>query len=173
MEVQNDNGAAPAKITALGGQAGGSIRASAFVKKLQAKTKKKNKNITKMLIAFIPLFLLVGLGALVLSSLELTNEYNNAIANNEQHEVLYGLNDDLGARSENMMKAETFGRILHHTTGVENSSFAYNSTMTWCGSEVSDIYSGTARRGTCMKIGHMNKLANFIVVVLDIYPTSN
>ena len=128
----NDAVAKSAAMSVLGGQTGGTIRASAFVKKLQAKTRKK-----KMLIAFIPLFLLVGLGAVILSALELPNEKANAEANNDQHRDLYALNDDLVSRSQSMMKAEAFGPILRRTTDVANSSFAYNVTLKWCGSEVS------------------------------------
>ena len=90
-----------------------------------------------MLIAFIPLFLLVGLAALILSELELPNETENAKANNIQHRELEDLNNQLNMKSRYMMKAEAFAPILRASTNVSNSSFAYNVTKKRCGSEVS------------------------------------
>ena len=139
FKENDDTGKVAAKAaSSLGGSTGGTIRASAFVKKLQAKARKKNNDVKKMLIAFIPLFLLVGLAALILSLLELPNERANAIANNILHDTLYDMNADLVSRAKTMRHADNFGLVLRHTTGIENSSMYYNVTRAYCGKTIAE-----------------------------------
>ena len=56
----------------------GSIRAAAFAKKLKKKTEVVSHDLRNMFIAFVPLFILIGLAAFILQLIEYENEKTSA-----------------------------------------------------------------------------------------------
>ena len=123
----------------------GAMGAATFAKKLKAKSKKKvDHELRNMLIAFIPLFGLIGLAAFILQLIEYDNEMSDALAFVEQSDVLARNVQGMLDRTTETLDIENMDRIHAPVDGHDtwynsrlvedptagNSSSLFNWTMT-------------------------------------------
>ena len=122
----------------------GAMGAATFAKKLKAKSKKKvDHELRNMLIAFIPLFGLIGLAAFILQLIEYDNEMSDALAFVEQSDVLARNVQGMLDRTTGTLDIENMDRIHAPVDGHDtwynsrlvdptagNSSSLFNWTMT-------------------------------------------
>jgi hypothetical protein len=135
----------------------GSIRAAAFAKKLKKKTEVVSHDLRNMFIAFVPLFILIGLAAFILQLIEYENEKTSAedfvAASNELSNQI----TDLQSRTEETLDVGNMDRIHAPQEQITVGNSSSSSSNDW---------NMTTRALHCYKNGTIEELGDKVVRAL-------